>query len=137
MMTFIPLVLTTIIFTAGYAQVKLVLKPEALKINPGILTAYAKFPEPFGIPQTLEATLDGGALERWMVSEESMPEEGLTGPIVVIKFRREAIEQALAEKGEAVDTEFVLTGTFDDGTALYSQLYSFEGRDSIMKILEK
>lgn len=50
--------------TIGYAQVEVVIKPESLNINPGILTVFAKFPEPFGVPQTLNATLDGGALNK-------------------------------------------------------------------------
>lgn len=126
----------TFSFIAGYTRVLLVLKPEALKVNPGVLTAYVKFPAPFGVPKTLEATLDGGALERWMVSEKGLPEEGLEGPIVVIKFRREAVEQALTEKGEVLDTDFLLKGKFDDGTALFEQFYTFEGKDSITKIVE-
>ena len=66
-----------------------------------------------------------------------MPDEGLEGPIVIIKFRRQDIEDALKERGEILDTEFVLTGTFDDGTALYGQLYSFEGRDTVTKIIQE
>jgi len=121
----------------GYAQVELVIKPEALNVNPGVLTAYLKFPEPFGVPQTINATLDGAPLERWEISNEGLPEEGLEGPIVIMKFRRQDIENALAEKGEVIDTEFILKGKFNDGTAMYGQPYDFEGRDFIMKIIEK
>ena len=55
---------------------------------------------------------------------------------MVMKFRREDIEKALVERGEMLDAEFILKGTFDDGTALFGQLYNLEGRDSIMKIVE-
>jgi len=125
----------TISFIAGFADVQLVIKPESLNINPGVLTAYVKFPVPFGIPKVLNATLDGAPSERWEVSNEGLPEEDIEGPIVIMKFRREDIEKALSEKGETLDTEFILKGTFDDGTALYSQLYTLEGRDTITKII--
>jgi len=124
-------------FIAGFADVKVVIKPEALNINPGILTVYTKFPEPFGIPRVLNATLDGGPLERWEVSYEDILEEGLIAPIVIMKFRRQDIENALKQRGEILDTEFILTGTFDDGTAPDGQRYSFEGKDSITKIISK
>ncbi|MDI6788278.1 MAG: hypothetical protein QME51_07895, partial [Planctomycetota bacterium] len=149
----------TITFTTGYADVKVVIKPEALNINPGVLTVYAKLPEPFGIPLTLTATLDGAPLDNWMVSYEDMPaepsgvptnvgKEGLTAPIVIMKFRRQDIEKALAEKGEVLDTKFILKGTFtesqrspdyfgNDGTAPSDLPYQFEGRDSITKIIAK
>jgi len=107
----------------------MVLKPEALKVNPGILTAYLKFPEPFGIPITIEATLDGAPFDKWTISYEAMPEEGLEAPIVIMRFRRADIEEAL------LDTEFVLKGKFDDGTAPLGQPYDFEGHDSISKII--
>jgi hypothetical protein len=47
----------TLTFTSGYAEVKVVIKPEALNINPGVLTCYVKFPDFFGVPITLDATL--------------------------------------------------------------------------------
>jgi hypothetical protein len=86
---------------------------------------------------TLDATLDGGALDKWMVDYDGVPEEGLEGPVVVLKFRRQDIEKALLDKGEVLDTEFFLTGTFDDGSAPLGQPYQFEGRDSITKIITK
>ena len=54
-----------------------------------------------------------------------------------MKFRRQDIEKALAEKGQVIDTGFILKGTFDDGTALFGQLYNFEGTDSITKIVSE
>ncbi|MDI6787051.1 MAG: hypothetical protein QME51_01610 [Planctomycetota bacterium] len=127
----------TISFTTGYVDVKVVIKPEALNINPGILTAYLKLPQPFGIPLTLNTTLDGASLERWMVDYSGLPEERLDGPVVVIKFRRQDIANALAEKGETLDTEFILKGTFNDGSAPLDLPYQFEGRDSITKIIQE
>ncbi|MBI4713217.1 MAG: hypothetical protein HY762_07965 [Planctomycetes bacterium] len=127
----------TVSFGSGYADAKVALKPESLNINPGVLTAYLKLPQPFGIPTTVEATLDGGALERWMIDEAGLPEEGLFGPVVVLKFRRQAIADALAQQGEVLDTEFILKGKFDDGTAPYGQPYDFEGKDSITKIVSE
>jgi len=38
--------------------------------------------------------------------------------------------------GGSIDTEFVVRGTFDDGTAPEGYPYIFEGVDSIMKIIE-
>jgi len=125
----------TISFIVGYTQVKLVLKPESLNINPGVLTAYLKFPKPFGVPKILEVTLDYAPSESWMVNYDGVPDLGLEGPVVEVKFRREVIEKVLAEKGMILDTEFILRGRFDDGTALYGQLYNLEGRDSITKII--
>jgi hypothetical protein len=168
-------VIKTISFTTGYTDVKVVIKPEVLNINQGIITAYVKFPAQFGIPKRLEATLDGAPLEKWMISMKCLPEEGLfephqcckhkhdscpytsqessslrdgttqmrcghrwdcfqEGPIVIIKFRRDDIEKALAQKGEILDTEFILKGTF---TTCSGQLYDFEGSDSITKIIQK
>ena len=123
-------------FTCDYTDVKVVIKPEALNINPGILTCYVKFPDVFGIPLSLNATLDGGALDKWMINYDGMPEEGLIGPVVVLKFRRQDIANALAEKGEMLDTEFILKGVFDDGTAPAGLSYEFEGKDSITKIIQ-
>ncbi|MDI6787053.1 MAG: right-handed parallel beta-helix repeat-containing protein [Planctomycetota bacterium] len=127
----------TISFTTGYADVKVVIKPEALNINPGILTCYVKFPDYFGVPITLDATLDGGALDKWMIDYDGVLEEGLEGPVVVIKFRRADIEKALTEQGEKMDTEFVLKGTFNDGSAPSDLPYQFEGKDSITKIINE
>ena len=129
-------IITLFLLVFGYADVKVVIKPEALNINPGVLTCYVKFPDFFGVPLTLDATLDGGALDKWMVDYDGVPEEGLIGPVVILKFRRQDIENALAEKGETIDTEFILKGVFNDGTAPSDLPYQLEGRDSIMKIVE-
>jgi len=84
---------------------------------------------------SLAMALDGGALDKWMIDYEGLQEEGLPGPVVVIKFRRQDIANALAEKGEMLDTEFILKGVFDDGTAPASLSYEFEGKDSVTKII--
>jgi hypothetical protein len=130
-------VIKTISFTTGYADVKVVIKPEALNINPGVLTCYVKFPDFFGVPISLNATLDGGVLDKWMIDYKGIAEEGFDGPVVVLKFRRQAIEKALLDKGEVLDTEFILKGIFNDGTAPSDLPYEFEGRDSITKIISE
>ena len=94
-----------------------------------------EFPDYFGVPLTLDATLDGGALDKWMIDYNSVLDEGLDGSMVVLKFRRQDIANALAEKGEALDTEFILKGSFDDGTAPLGQPYEFEGSGSVTKII--
>jgi hypothetical protein len=127
----------TLSFTTGSVDVKVVIKPEALNINPGILTCYVKLPDYFGVPVALNATLDGGALDKWMIDYDGVSDEGLEGPVVVLKFRRQDIANALAEKGEALDTEFILKGTFDDGTAPEGMSYQFEGSDSVTKIVNE
>ncbi|MBA7712221.1 hypothetical protein ES703_121192 [subsurface metagenome] len=50
--------------------------------------------------------------------------------IVIMKFRRQEIEQALAEQGEVLDTNFILKGKFDNG-------YNFGGQDFVTKIITK
>ena len=50
---------------------------------------------------------------------------------MVIKFRRKTIKQALAEKGETIDIEFEVRGTFQIG----QKTCIFTGIDTIMKIL--
>lgn len=99
------------------------LKPESLKVNPGVLTAFVKFPEGYDVTRIIEATCDGAMYEAMELS----PDE----TTMVIKFRRKAIEEALSEVGQTIDTEFEVRGTFK----IDQQTYIFKGIDTIKKVL--
>ncbi|MDO9541976.1 MAG: FlgD immunoglobulin-like domain containing protein [Kiritimatiellia bacterium] len=101
------------------------LEPEALKVNPGVLTAFVSLPEGYPVRNITSATCDGAAYESMQVNGD--------GTEMIIKFRRQAIERALAEIGEEIDTSFIVRGTYTDenGTLV------FEGTDEISKIAGK
>jgi len=99
------------------------LEPETLKVNPGVLTAFVKFPAGYEVANIIDATCDGAKYE----SMELSPDE----TTMVIKFRRKAIETALAEKGQVLDTQFEVRGTF----RFNQKIYLFKGTDTIKKIL--
>ena len=99
------------------------LKPESLKVNPGVLTAFVQFPTGYDVADITDAYCDGAKYE----SMELGPDE----TTMVFKFRRKAIEQALAERDETIDTEFVVRGSFQLG----EQVYIFKGIDTIKKVL--
>ncbi|MBI2440208.1 MAG: hypothetical protein HYV35_02435 [Lentisphaerae bacterium] len=116
---------------AGYQQqvemarleARVTLKPEALNINPGILTAFVSLPEGYPASGITSATCDGALYERMMLSDD--------GAEMVIKFRRQDIEAALAEQDEALDTYFVVEVTWqgDIGTLV------LRGEDDITRIV--
>ncbi|MBU4367251.1 MAG: hypothetical protein KKF10_08985, partial [Verrucomicrobia bacterium] len=99
------------------------LEPEALKVNPGILTAFVSLPEGYPESGIRDATCDGAAYESMQVNGD--------GTEMIIKFRRQAIEEALAQQGEELDTHFIveLTWQGDAGT------FIFQGEDDITKIV--
>lgn len=105
-----------------------VIKPESLNINPGVLTAYVTFPEGYdvaeidGIGSEIGPFCDGATAERMMLDSD--------GKIMVIKFRREDIENVLAnmDPPQLLDEEFEVYGTFGGETA------EFVSWDTIMKI---
>ncbi len=99
------------------------LKPEALKINPGILTAFVEFPEEYDVRGITDATCDGAPYERMMLNDDETR--------MIIKFRRADIEKGLAGIEEDIDTHFIVRGTFTDEL----ESYIFEGTDTINKIL--
>jgi len=99
------------------------LKPESLKVNPGVLTAFVELPAGYDVANIIDATCDGAHHERMELSND--------GTMMIMKFRRQDIEAALAEKGEEIDIEFVVRGKYKVG----QQVYIFKGTDSIKKIL--
>ncbi|MBI2442068.1 MAG: hypothetical protein HYV35_11950 [Lentisphaerae bacterium] len=105
-------------------KAQVILKPEALNINPGILTAFVRLPDGYPASGITSATCDGALYERMMLSDDASE--------MIIKFRRRDIEAALAEQGEALDIHFVVEGTWQDASGLS---YRFEGADSISKIV--
>jgi len=99
------------------------LEPEALKVNPGVLTAFVQFPAGYDVGNITDVTCDGAKYE----SMELSPDE----TTMVIKFRRKAIEEALVQKGEVIDTQFEIRGTLQIG----DKVYAFKGIGTIKKIL--
>lgn len=105
---------------------RVTIKPEALKVTPGILTAFVEFPEGHNVAYIVDATCDGAAYESMMLNED--------GTVMIIKFRRDAIEEALSllEPPQSIDTAFKVRGTLQDEYGSYI----FEATDTIMKVLE-
>ncbi|MBI4712565.1 MAG: hypothetical protein HY762_04595 [Planctomycetes bacterium] len=99
-------------------------KPESLNINPGIMTVFIQFPAGYDVAGITDATCDGAKYERMELSDDKTT--------MVIKFRRQAVEAALAAKGEQIDTEFIVRGRFNNGASC-----DFEGKDSITKIVSE
>lgn len=87
------------------------------------MTAFVKFPAGYNVAGIIDATCDGANYETMELSDYGMT--------MVIKFRRKAVEQALAQKGETIDTEFEIKGTFQ----VNQQTYTFKGTDTIKKVL--
>ncbi|MBI2438083.1 MAG: hypothetical protein HYV36_04625 [Lentisphaerae bacterium] len=110
------------------------LEPEALNVNPGILTAFVSLPAGYPASGITSATCDGALYERMMLSTAGGSAYGGSddGTEMIIKFRRRDIEAALAEIGETIDVYFVIEGAWQSETGIS---YSFEGADSIMKII--
>ncbi|MFC1453775.1 hypothetical protein ACFLQL_01195 [Verrucomicrobiota bacterium] len=104
-------------------EAQVTLKPEALKVSPGILTAHIRLPDGFPAGGITSATCDGAPSERMMPNKN--------GTEMIIKFRRKDIEAALAQTGESIDTNFVVRGIWQGsaGTSL------FQGTASITKIV--
>lgn len=104
-------------------QARVTLKPEALEVSPGILTAFVHLPEGYPVSGITSATCDGAPSERMMLNDDKTE--------MIIKFRREAIEAALARVGESIDTNFVVRGVWQSAAATNL----FEGAASIKKIV--
>lgn len=106
------------------AQVKL--EPETLAESSGILTAYIKLPAGYPASGITSATCDGAPYLHMMLSDA---DKG--GAAMIIKFRRQDIEAALAQAGEALDTSFVIRGAWqgESGARL------FQGAASIKEIV--
>lgn len=110
------------------------IKPETLKVTPGVLTAYVKFPEGYNVAGIVDVTCDGALPESMMFSQMGEPSEEISEPVMIIKFRRDAIEEALSllDPPQSIDTTFKVRGTVQDAYGTYI----FEGTDAIMKVLE-
>lgn len=95
------------------------IKPETLKVNPGVLTAFVSLPEPYSVSDIVYATCDGAQYKSMELSTDES--------YMIIKFQRTEIEDALSMIGEELDTEFLVRGYLSDGTL-------FIGTDTIKKI---
>lgn len=104
-------------------KAKVTLKPEALEVSPGILTAFVRLPEGYPVRNITAATCDGAPCERMIPNED--------GTEMIIKFRRKDIEAALRRSGQSIDIYFVVRGTWQgaEGT------HFFYGVASITKIV--
>jgi len=111
-------------FRSGFVKVLVRVEPEALNDSKGKMTAFAQFPEGIEVQQIFEATLDGAVAEKIKLKKEGTEAE--------FKF---SVPDILAVQGELLDTHFVLRGSFDDGTAPVDSPYTFEGTDSIKKVV--
>gem|GEM_PF-2077704 len=118
-------------FLVGLLEASVRLEPETLNVNPGVLTAFVRLPEGYDPGYITDATCDGAACESMQVNEAPSTGSGQAGTEMIIKFRRQAIEKALAEIGEEIDTSFIVRGTYMDETGTLV----FEGTDEISKIM--
>ncbi|MDO9541274.1 MAG: hypothetical protein Q7J98_02985, partial [Kiritimatiellia bacterium] len=120
-------------FLVGLLDASVRLEPETLNVNPGVLTAFVSLPEGYDPIYITDATCDGAAYESMQVSTAGGSAYGGNGDgtEMIIKFRRQAIEEALAEIGEEIDTSFIVRGTYTDETGTLV----FEGTDEISKIV--
>jgi len=97
---------------AGEEQ--LFITPETLKINPGVLTAHTRFPEPYNNSEIIDAYADGIKYDKISSSN--------------IEFRREELEKGPLP----LDTFFEVEGRFNYN----GQECIFKGEDSITEILD-
>ena len=112
------------VFFTVLLESRVTLKPETLKVNPGVLTVFVEFPAGYDVATIQDPTCDGASAERMSLNGD--------GTQMIVKFRRQDIEDALAQKGETIDNHFVVRGTFEhDG-----DVYIFQGEDDIKKVLE-
>ncbi|MBU4199396.1 MAG: hypothetical protein KKE37_13245 [Verrucomicrobia bacterium] len=118
-------------FLVGLLDASVRLEPETLNVNPGVLTAFVRLPEGYDPGYITNATCDGAAYESMQVNGDPSTGSGQDGTEMIIKFRRQAIEKALAEIGEEIDTSFIVRGTYTDETGTLV----FEGTDEISKIV--
>ena len=115
----------TVIFTV-ILEARVTLKPEALNVNPGILTAFVSLPEGYPVGGITSATCNGALYERMMLNDD--------GTEMIVKFRRRDIEAALAQIGESLDVDFIVRGAWQDSAG---NSYVFQGADSITKIIAR
>jgi len=97
----------------------LILKPESLDVNPGVLTAFVVFPAPYSALTITDAKCDGAPLDKLNFDQGAKK--------AILKFRRAQMTE------KPLDTYFVVRGIFTwNGVSV-----PFQGSDSIMKVLEK
>jgi hypothetical protein len=94
----------------------LVVKPEALKVNPGTFTVFAVFPEPYSALNIDNAQADGAEVTRINRAEGKNK--------AIMKFHRKDIDPSL------LDTQFEITGTF----MIEGKNVKFAGSDTIKKV---
>lgn len=125
--------LATVSFTI-ILEAQVTLKPEALNVNPGILTAFVRLPEGYPVRNITSAACDGALYERMMLSTAGGSAYGGNDDAteMIIKFRRRDIEAALAQIGESIDIYFIVRGAWQDEAG---NSYVFQGTDSITKIV--
>lgn len=99
------------------------LTPETLNVSPGVLTAFVRLPAGYPARNITSATCDGAFYEQMKLNAD--------GTEMIIKFRRQDIEKALAQIGESLDTHFVVRGVWRG--AVGNRL--FQGTASIKKIV--
>lgn len=88
-------------------------------MNPGVLTAFVVFPEPYSASTITNAVCDGAPLYDQGFSED----EGKA----ILKFLRAQMTEV------PLDTYFIVRGTF-----LWNEVeVPFQGSDSIMKVLDE
>lgn len=104
------------------AQVRV--EPEVLKVSPGILTVFVRLPEGYSVANIVSAACDGALPQKMMLSDDKTE--------MIMKFRRQDIEAALARLGESLDTTFVVRGTWKGGA---KGTKWFMGTASIKKIV--
>lgn len=97
-----------------------------MNVNPGILTAFVRLPEGYPAGGITSATCDGALYERMMLNDDATE--------LIIKFRRQDIEAALAQIGESIDIDFIVRGAWQDEAG---NSYIFQGADSITKIIAR
>lgn len=103
-------------------EARVTLKPEALQISPGILTAFVRLPEGYPVRNITLAICDGAPSERMMLNDDQTE--------MIIKFRRKDIEEVLAQSGASIDTNFVVRGVWRGATTNF-----FQGMASIKEIV--
>lgn len=108
---------TFILELIGEDQLKIT--PEVLKVNPGILTVHINLPEFYNGSEITNVVCDYAEYNK--ISGNN------------VKFRREDIEDALAEIGEELDIHFEVWGTI----LHEDQEITFFGTDNITRVEEK
>ena len=115
-------VVVTVSFAVALKSTMLI-NPETINVNTGIITAFVEFPEGYDVSTVNNVYCDGALAESYVYDPKGVPKLGIDGPVMIIKFRRDDITDL------PLDVNFKLRGTFGPENTV------FKAEDDVTKIL--